>query len=153
MAGFLEQLVGPGLGTPRSTTCLYTLTSDRDFVCDRVPELPQLSVALGAAHGFKFAAWFGRTLAGLACGEPAGPELAPFSFARPSLRVPISPRCLDGVSAVASPVVTDLIAVDDGPLDPLEQQLLAGIAALADAAVAGANVAGARRPASGRARR
>lgn len=90
LADFLHRLVGPGLGAPRSTTCLYTLTSDRDFVCDRVPEHPQLSVALGAAHGFKFAAWFGRTLAGLACGEPAGPELAPFSFARPSLRVPIS---------------------------------------------------------------
>ncbi|MCU1359706.1 MAG: solA [Ilumatobacteraceae bacterium] len=87
---FMEQLVGAGLGAPRSTTCLYTLTSDRDFVCDRLPEHPQISMALGAAHGFKFASWFGRTLAGLACGEPAGPQLAPFSFARPSLTVPIS---------------------------------------------------------------
>jgi sarcosine oxidase len=87
---FMRRLVGPGLGSPRSTTCLYTLTSDRDFVCDRLPDHPQISIALGAAHGFKFASWFGRTLAGLACGEPAGPELVPFSFARPSLTVPIS---------------------------------------------------------------
>lgn len=87
---FMRRLVGAGLGPPRSTTCLYTLTSDRDFVCDRLPDHPQISVALGAAHGFKFASWFGRTLAGLACGEPAGPELTPFSFARPSLKVPIS---------------------------------------------------------------
>jgi sarcosine oxidase len=90
LGGFMHQLVGPGLGTPRSTTCLYTMTSDRDFLCDRLPDHPQISAALGAAHGFKFASWFGRTLAGLACGEPAGPELAPFSFSRPSLTVPIS---------------------------------------------------------------
>jgi sarcosine oxidase len=87
---FMQRLVGEGCGAPRTTTCLYTMTSDRDFVCDRLPDLPQISVALGAAHGFKFASWFGRTLAGLACGEAASPELTPFSFARPSLTVPIS---------------------------------------------------------------
>jgi sarcosine oxidase len=86
---FLEQLVGPGFGAPRTTTCLYTLTSDRDFLLDSLPDHPQVSVALGAAHGFKFAAWFGRTLAGLACGEPAGPDLAPFAFAREGLHRPI----------------------------------------------------------------
>jgi sarcosine oxidase len=87
---FMQRLVGDGFGSPRTTTCLYTLTSDRDFVCGRLPDHPQISVALGAAHGFKFASWFGRTLAGLACGDPAGPELSPFSFDRASLRVPIS---------------------------------------------------------------
>ena len=87
---FMHGLVGDGFGAPRTTTCLYTLTSDRDFVCDRLPQHPQISVALGAAHGFKFASWFGRTLAGLACGEPVGSELAQFLFTRPSLTVPIS---------------------------------------------------------------
>jgi len=86
---FMSRLVGGGFGDPRVTTCLYTLTSDRDFVLDTLPGYPQVSVALGAAHGFKFASWFGRTLAGLACGEPAGPELAPFAFTRPSLHQPI----------------------------------------------------------------
>jgi len=86
---FMSRLVGGGFGDPRVTTCLYTLTSDRDFVLDTLPGFPQVSVALGAAHGFKFASWFGRTLAGLACGEPAGPELAPFAFTRPSLHQPI----------------------------------------------------------------
>ena len=57
---------------------------------DRLPDIPEVVVGLGAAHGFKFAAWFGRTLAGLACGEPPGHELAPFAFSRPSLHVPIS---------------------------------------------------------------
>lgn len=86
---FMDGLVGPGLGEPRTTTCLYTLTSDRDFLLDTLPDHPQISVALGAAHGFKFAAWFGRTLAGLACGEAPGPDLAPFAFNRPGLHAPI----------------------------------------------------------------
>lgn len=87
---FLADLVGPGFGAPRSTTCLYTLTSDRDFVCDRLPGIPQVVVALGAAHGFKFASWFGRSLASLAADGSPGADLAPFSFARPSLMVPIT---------------------------------------------------------------
>jgi len=86
---FMRGLVGEGFGAPRSTTCLYTLTSDRDFVLDRLPGYPQVSVALGAAHGFKFASWFGRTLAGLALGDEPAADLAPFSFARPSLHAPI----------------------------------------------------------------
>jgi sarcosine oxidase len=90
LGGFMGRLVGDRFGSPRSTTCLYTMTSDRDFVVDRLPDLPQLLVGLGAAHGFKFAAWFGRALGDLACGEPAGPELAPFAFTRPSLHVPIA---------------------------------------------------------------
>ena len=90
LGDFMRGLVGDRFDRPRSTTCLYTMTSDRDFVVDRLPGLPQVLVALGAAHGFKFAAWFGRTLAGLACGEPSGPELTPFAFDRPSLHVPIS---------------------------------------------------------------
>jgi sarcosine oxidase len=87
---FMRGLVGARLGRPRSTTCLYTMTSDRDFVVDRLPEIPQVVVGLGAAHGFKFAAWFGRALAGLACGDAPAPELAPFAFTRPSLHVPIT---------------------------------------------------------------
>ena len=90
LVGFMHGLLGPGLGAPRTVTCLYTMTSDRDFLCDRLPEHPQISAVLGSGHGFKFASWFGRTLAGYACDEPTRPELAPFSFARPSLMAPIS---------------------------------------------------------------
>jgi glycine/D-amino acid oxidase-like deaminating enzyme len=40
------------------------------------------------AHGFKFAAWLGRTLAELAAGRPKPAELAPFALDRPSLQRP-----------------------------------------------------------------
>jgi sarcosine oxidase len=89
LAGFMCALLGDRFGPPSTTTCLYTLTSDRDFVVDRVPGCDNVVVGLGAAHGFKFAAWFGRTLADLAGGSEPGPELAPFAFHRASLHRPI----------------------------------------------------------------
>lgn len=89
LAAFMTGLLGDRFGSPRSTTCLYTLTSDRDFVVDRLPDHPNVSVALGAAHGFKFAAWFGTALAGLATGIEPGPELRPFAFERAGLHAPI----------------------------------------------------------------
>src|SRR4051794_2779111 len=47
-------------GTPvRSLRCQYTLTPDRDFVVSSVPGHPAISVALGAAHAFKFAPTLG----------------------------------------------------------------------------------------------
>lgn len=90
LATFLAGLVGDRFGPPSTTTCLYTLTADRDFVVDRLPDHPNVCVGLGAAHGFKFAAWFGRTLAELATGGEPGPELAPFAVDRPALSQPIS---------------------------------------------------------------
>jgi sarcosine oxidase len=79
----------PGAGRRADTkTCLYTLTPDRDFIVDRVPEHPGIVVALGAAHGYKFAALFGQILASLALDptrqRPAfGHDL--FAFGRPAL--------------------------------------------------------------------
>ena len=67
MARYLPSAIGPAAKTK---TCLYTLTPDRDFVLDRLPEHPGVLVALGAAHAYKFAALFGKELAALAL-DPA----------------------------------------------------------------------------------
>lgn len=89
---FLTRHLPGALGRRDSTkTCLYTLTPDRDFVLDRVPDHPGIVVALGAAHGYKFAALFGRLLADLALDPlrqpPAfGHEL--FTYSRPALANP-----------------------------------------------------------------
>ncbi|MAT04809.1 MAG: N-methyl-L-tryptophan oxidase [Acidimicrobiaceae bacterium] len=90
LASFMSELVGDRFGRPSTTTCLYSLTSDRDFVVDRLPDHPNVCVGLGAAHGFKFAAWFGRVLADLATGGTTGPELAPFAVDRPALSRPVN---------------------------------------------------------------
>lgn len=78
----------PAAGRPvRSLRCQYTLTPDRDFVMDRVPDHPSLVVGLGAGHGFKFAPTFGRLLADLALGERA--TISPtFALDRPGLTDP-----------------------------------------------------------------
>jgi sarcosine oxidase len=85
---FLAEHLPGALGPPILTrTCLYTLTPDRDFVVDRLPEAPGVTVALGAAHGFKFASVLGRILAELAIdGEtPSAGELTRFRIDRPVL--------------------------------------------------------------------
>ena len=87
LVDFMTGLFGAdAIGGPRRTkTCLYTLTPDRDFVLDAVPGSPEVLVALGAAHGFKFASWFGRTLTELALGGTTTSDIAPFAFDRPAL--------------------------------------------------------------------
>ena len=86
---FLSRHLPSILGRRDSTkTCLYTLTPDRDFVVDRVPGHPGIVVALGAAHGYKFAALFGRLLADLALDaarQPAAFGHDLFALGRPAL--------------------------------------------------------------------
>jgi sarcosine oxidase len=87
LAARMPGAVGPAI---RTKTCLYTLTPDRDFVLDRVPEHPGVVVALGAAHAYKFAALFGALLADLALDsrrQPAPGDLSLFAADRPALRM------------------------------------------------------------------
>jgi sarcosine oxidase len=85
---FLERHL-PGQAAPElyTKTCLYTLTPDRDFVVDRLPEAPGVQVVLGAAHAFKFASVLGRILAERAVDgtSPSEPELERFRIDRPIL--------------------------------------------------------------------
>jgi sarcosine oxidase len=91
---FLAKRMPGAIGPPvRTKTCLYTLTPDRDFVIDRLPEHPGIVVALGAAHAYKFAALFGTILAGLALDpERRTPpsELALFALDRDALTSPLA---------------------------------------------------------------
>ena len=78
---FAKEAFGGRLGSALSTvTCLYTLPPDRDFVVDAVPGYPNVHVALGAGHAYKFVAWFGKTLAALASGQDPGCDLTPFAL-------------------------------------------------------------------------
>ena len=82
--------IGPAV---RTKTCLYTLTPDRDFVIDRLPDHPGIVVALGAAHAYKFAALLGTLLAELALDpqrRAPAPELALFALGREALGLPMT---------------------------------------------------------------
>lgn len=85
---FMARHLPGALGPPILTrTCLYTLTPDRDFVVDRLPDAPGVVVGLGAAHGFKYASVLGRVLAELALDgdSPSAGELRAFRIDRPIL--------------------------------------------------------------------
>ena len=88
MTGFVRQAVPAAGPISRVTTCLYTLPPDRDFVAGLVPGHPRVAVGLGAAHGFKFAPWFGRVLADLATLGRSSSQLQPFGLDRPGLTDP-----------------------------------------------------------------
>jgi sarcosine oxidase len=86
LAGFLRTRLPGAAGTHDHTaTCLYTLTPDRDLVLGPLPGHDRVLVALGAAHGFKFAPLLGRVLADLALRGGTDIDLSPFAPDRPAL--------------------------------------------------------------------
>jgi sarcosine oxidase len=84
----------PGAAGPvhLAKTCLYTLTPDRDFVLDVLPERPEIAVAIGGGHGFKFASLIGRILSELSIDGRSPRDLAPFRIDRPILKQKDPPR-------------------------------------------------------------
>ena len=79
--GFL----GPKLYTK---TCLYTLTKDRGFILDSLPNHPNILLFVGAGHAFKWASLFGRILSELAIDGTTKYDLSPLRLDRPALTDP-----------------------------------------------------------------
>ncbi|HEV3399909.1 MAG TPA: N-methyl-L-tryptophan oxidase [Actinomycetes bacterium] len=88
-AGFLQDRLPAATGSHDHTaTCLYTLTPDRDFALGPLPGHDRVLVALGAAHGFKFAPLLGRVLADLTLHDGTEVDISPFTLDRPALTTP-----------------------------------------------------------------
>ncbi|GAB4578199.1 MAG: N-methyl-L-tryptophan oxidase [Anaerolineales bacterium] len=85
----IPTLYGPQIYTK---TCLYTLTPDRDFVLDHLPGHPNVFLAVGAGHAYKFASLFGKILAELATNGQTPSDISPFKFDRPILQMSNPPR-------------------------------------------------------------
>jgi sarcosine oxidase len=83
LAKYIPTALGPIIYTK---SCLYTLTPDRDFVLDNVPEHPDALMAIGGGHGFKFASLIGRILSELAIDGTTERDIDPFRIDRPTLR-------------------------------------------------------------------
>lgn len=73
-------------------TCLYTMPPDRDFVLDVLPNYPQVLVAIGAGHAFKFATLIGKILSELALDGRTASDITPFSFGRAILHEANPPK-------------------------------------------------------------
>jgi sarcosine oxidase len=86
---YIPSALGPIIYTK---TCLYTLTPDRDFVLDEVPGHPNVLVAIGGGHGFKFASLIGRTLSELAIDGTTERNVEPFRIDRPILQLADPPK-------------------------------------------------------------
>ena len=82
MRQYLPTALGPKLYTK---TCLYTMPPDRDFIIDSLPNQPNVTIAIGAGHAFKFASVLGKTLSDLAIDNATPHDLTPFRINRPIL--------------------------------------------------------------------
>jgi sarcosine oxidase len=88
LSGFMRRTFPASGPAVRSKRCLYTLTPDRDFVVSRVPTAPQVTIGLGSAHGYKFAATFGRLLTDVATTGGTSADVSAFGLDRPGLTDP-----------------------------------------------------------------
>ncbi|HXF73383.1 MAG TPA: N-methyl-L-tryptophan oxidase [Actinomycetota bacterium] len=93
LEGFLRERLPEALGPVlEARTCPYVMPPDRDLVLDRLPEHPNVLVAQGAAHGFKFAALIGRALADLAATGATDLDLSPYRIDREALTAEDAPK-------------------------------------------------------------
>lgn len=90
---FLQRVI-PGMPGPHiyTKTCLYTLTPDRDFILDSLPDHPNVFVAVGAGHAFKFASLFGTVLSELVLDSHTTSDIRAFKIDRPILRLENPPK-------------------------------------------------------------
>jgi sarcosine oxidase len=84
---FVQRVLPTAYGPPLlSKTCLYTMPPDRDFVLGSLPDQPNVIVAVGAAHAFKFSSLFGKILSELAMVGATDYFIEPFRVDRPILQ-------------------------------------------------------------------
>ena len=79
LARVLPGMLGPHIYT---MTCLYAMPPDRDFVLSTLPEQPNIALAIGAGHAYKFASLIGRILSELAIDGQTGYDISPFHIDR-----------------------------------------------------------------------
>jgi sarcosine oxidase len=82
MQAYLPSAVGP---VHMVKTCLYDMPPDRNFIIDMLPEHPNVIVANGAAHAFKFSTLIGRICSELALDGVTQSDISGFEIDRPIL--------------------------------------------------------------------
>lgn len=84
---YIPHFSGPKLYTK---TCLYTMPPDRDFVLDTLPSYPDITVAIGAGHAYKFAGLLGQILSELTLDGKTAYDISAFSTRRAAIATPDS---------------------------------------------------------------
>jgi sarcosine oxidase len=66
-----------------TSTCIYTMTPDEDFIIDRHPYYPQVTyLSACSGHGFKFSSAIGEALVNMSLHGTGSPLVSSFSAAR-----------------------------------------------------------------------
>ncbi|SDQ13998.1 N-methyl-L-tryptophan oxidase [Microbacterium sp. cf332] len=81
LSSFMSTTIPGSGGVLRTVTCQYAITPDRNFVIGPVPQHPDIIVALGAGHAFKFTPTIGRILAELAVDGETTEDISTFGVA------------------------------------------------------------------------
>ena len=90
---FMREHLPGGFGPYlKQKTCLYTMTPDRDFVLDLVPGHERAAVGQGAAHAFKFASVFGKSLVELVLDGATESDVSAWGAQREVLTAADPPR-------------------------------------------------------------
>jgi sarcosine oxidase len=86
---FLRERI-PGAVGPElySRTCIYDMPVDRDFILDKLPGHPNITVGLGAGHAAKFGSLLGQILADLTLSGTTKHPIDAFRADRPALTDP-----------------------------------------------------------------
>ena len=84
LTGFMKDTI-PGSGEVlRTVTCQYAITPDRRFIISPLEQHPDIIVALGAGHAFKFTPAIGRVLAELALDGESTDDVSAFAVTAPA---------------------------------------------------------------------
>lgn len=86
LTSFMDDLIpDSGRETLRTVTCQYTITPEREFILSPLKNYPDVILALGAAHAFKFAPAIGRVVAELAIDGKTKEDITRFGIRGPAV--------------------------------------------------------------------
>lgn len=78
LTGFMDTIIPDHGQDLRTVTCQYAITTDRQFVIGPLERHPDILVALGNGHAFKFAPAIGRVVAELAVDGQTSDDISKF---------------------------------------------------------------------------
>jgi sarcosine oxidase len=99
----------------RTVTCQYAITPDRNFVLSPLDAYPDIIVALGAGHAFKFTPAIGRILAELAVDGETSDDISMFRAPAAGVAVDLGGGAGLGAAVPASSPIVSATGPDSAP--------------------------------------
>ena len=84
LTGFMDTIIPDHGQALRTVTCQYAITPDRQFIIGSLEKHPDIIIALGNGHAFKFAPAIGRVVAELAIDGETSDDISKFPVPSPA---------------------------------------------------------------------